>query len=506
MPSDFGDVSPDMDVIDRFLRCAATYRDHPAIVSEGTPTSYRDLLRRARAFAAAFSGRDGPRVLIGLPQVPDAYAAILGAGLAGGYHTPLNLSAPREKLRKIASVLDPNVIVASGDLGRDLHAQAPGAMLIDPLEIGDSEPFDGDGRRHRIAYILFTSGSTGVPKGVVIPRSALNHYVHWLETFNIGPGDRVSQQPNLAFDISMTDIFGALCFGASLHPVLAEGDRLMPARMIAREGITVWNSTPSVVNLMMQARQVTEANLRSVRLFNFCGEPLLPDQLRALFAARPDVAVQNTYGPTEATISMTCQPLAVDTYVAASGASVTLGDPIPGMAIHLVGGAHADEGEIVISGPQLAENYWRDPEKSAQVFKPFVHGTETLRGYFTGDWAERRAGFLFFKERMDFQVKVRGFRIELDEVAAAIRATGWPVACVFKRGEALAAVVERVPGLRFSETALLQALAERIESHAIPETVREIERMPRNDNDKLDRKAAARWLDDVTAPASRRPT
>ncbi len=494
-----------MDAVDRFLRCAVAYPDHPAIVSEGASVSYGDLLRRARAFAARFAAFDGPRMLIGLPQVPDAYAAILASGLVGGYHTPLNLSAPAEKLRKIAAVLDPDIVVASGELARDLQAQAPRSMVVDPLELDEAEQFQGEGRRHRLAYILFTSGSTGVPKGVMVPRRALNHYVDWLGTFGIGPGDRVSQQPNLAFDISMTDIFGALCFGGSLHPVLTEGDRLMPARMIAREGITIWNSTPSVISLMMRARQVTKANLGSVRLFNFCGEPLLPEQLAALFAARRDVEVQNTYGPTEATIAVTSLPLAADTFRAASGASVALGDPLPGTAIHLVGGVDADEGEIVISGPQVAEGYWKDPGKSALVFKDFVYGNESLRGYFTGDWAERRNGLLFFKERMDFQVKVRGFRVELDEVAAAIRVCGWPVACVFKRGEALAAVVEAVPGAPFDESTLRLALAGRIESHAIPEVICEVERMPRSDNDKLDRKAAAHWLDGTMALASEQP-
>ena len=110
-------------------------------------------------------------------------------------------------------------------------------------------------------------------------------------------------------------------------------------------------------------------------------------------------------------------------------------------------------------------------------------------------WAERRNGLLFFKERMDFQVKVGGFRIELDEIAAAIRTCGWPVVCVFKRGERLAAVVERNPEKQFEEPALIAALAGKVEPYAIPEFVLEIDRMPRNENDKLDRRAAAAWLE-----------
>lgn len=488
-----------MDVIDRFLRCATARPDDPAVVVQGKSTSYGALQRRARAFAASFSNIDGPRVLIGLPQVADAYASIFAAGLAGGCYTPLNLSAPRAKLRRIAAILDPDIIVASGDIARELGAEAPRAVVVNPLELDESKQLAGAGRRHHLAYILFTSGSTGEPKGVMLPRSALDHYVDWLETFGIGPDDRMSQQGNLAFDISVTDVFGALCYGAALYPVFTESDKLMPARMIARDKITVWNSVPSLISLMMAAHQITAANLKTVRLFNFCGEPLLSEHLRALFAARPDLTVQNTYGPTEATVAVTQIPLDAQNHAAATAASVALGEPIPGMSIHLVGGAHADEGEIVISGPQLADGYWKDPAKTASAFKDCVLNNRTVRGYFTGDWAERRNGLLFFRERVDFQTKIRGFRVELDEVAAAIRACGWPVACVFKRGEALAAVVERVPGAGFSEAAMREALAGRVEQHAIPETILEIGQMPRNDNDKLDRKAAAQWFDGAVA-------
>src|SRR5581483_10394582 len=113
------------------------------------------------------------------------------------------------------------------------------------------------------------------------------------------------------------------------------------------------------------------ANLESVRLFNFCGEPLLPEHLRALFAARPDVLVQNTYGPTEATIAMTCLALRSSDFEAACDASVALG-------------------------------YWQDPEKTSAGFREIELAGSRRRGYFTGDWAERREGRLFFKERMDF--------------------------------------------------------------------------------------------------------
>ena len=484
------------DVVDLFLDCAAAKPEHPAIVGGGQSLTYGGLERRVRAFAHAFSKFETPRVLIALPQAPDAYAAIFAAGLAGGYHTPLNIAAPIEKLRRIAKLLEPNVIVGERELATALAGAAPAAMVLDPANIDETAQFTGHGCRHSLAYVIFTSGSTGVPKGVMVPRSALNHYVGWMkDVFGILPGDRFSQHPNLAFDISMTDIFGALCHGATLYPVAREVDRLMPARMIEREKITVWNSVPSVVSLMMQAGQATAQNLASIRLFNFCGEPLLPAHLDALFTAQPDALVRNTYGPTEATIAVTDLPLRSDDYRQATLASVAIGPPIPGIGIHLIGGRNEDEGQIVITGPQLAEGYWRDDTRTAEVFRSIEIDGRSIPAYFTGDWAERRNSHIFFKERIDFQVKIRGYRVELDEVAAAIRDCGWPVACVFKRGEALVAVVERMPGQAFDPAALLAAVGHKVEAHAVPVAVRLIERMPRNDNDKLDRKAAAAWFD-----------
>ena len=143
-----------------------------------------------------------------------------------------------------------------------------------------------------------------------------------------------------------------------------------------------------------------------------------------------------------------------------------------------------------------SEGYWRDPVRTDQAFQAIPElGGE--RGYFTGDWAEMRDGNLFFKERIDFQVKVKGYRIEMDEVVSAIRKCGWPVAIVFKRDDSLAAVVESNGGAPLDEAALKVALSNVIEAHAVPSRILEISKAPRNENDKLDRKAAAAWFEET---------
>jgi D-alanine--poly(phosphoribitol) ligase subunit 1 len=501
---------PVPDVIDLFLDSAGGRPSGIATSLRGHTVTYAAFEVRVRSFAGAFARRGrNAGILISLPQGPDAYAAMLGAGLAGNYYAPLNVEVPLEKQQRIVQLMRPDIIVAEPALAVTLAPGAPEAVIITP---GDSlgPPMIGRGSRHEIAYIIFTSGTTGVPKGVVIPRTALDHFIDWVRCSNtITAKDRVPQFSNIAFDVSVTDIYGALCLGATLYPVVGRADRMFPARVVAREKLTVWNSTPSVIGLMSWAGETTSELLGSLRLINTCGEPLLPAHVSALFAALPDVIVQNTYGPTETTVSVTELRLNRTNYAPACGSSVAIGDPIERMGIHLLGGPHANEGEIVITGPQLAMGYWNDPEKTAAAFKTVNIDGKPLRVYFSGDWAERRDGYLFFRERIDLQVKIHGFRLELDEVAKAIHDYGFPVNCVLKWHDELAAVIERRPDRPPDDAALRAALAKQLEAHAIPSIIRWIDLIPRNQNDKLDRQRVAAWLDaqeDTGSPCSAAPS
>lgn len=483
------------DYIWRFLEAARANPDATAIKAGRQEISYADFEYLVRRYAAAFRDARAKRVLVALPPGIDVYAAILGSGLAGCTHTPLNLASPEAKAARIVEMLKPEVIVG-GERARDLAENSAGAIHLDPEKLGDAS-FDEEPRTGHLAYILFTSGTTGLPKGVMVPRSALNNYVGWLERdLACAPGDRVSQHPSIAFDISMTDIFGALCFGATLVPLMSQGDRLLPARFIAREKITVWNSTPSVVGLMMQAGEAEGRFLSSVRLFNFCGEPLLKEQLDAIFAAVPGAIAHNTYGPTEATIAVTNMKLRRGGYADKVRGSVTIGPPIAGMQLHLVGGSHEDEGEIVITGVQLADGYLDDPEKTVDRFREIEVAGKRRRGYFTGDWAERHNGSIYFRERLDFQVKIRGHRIEMDEVAGAIRDCGWPMVVVFpdRGSDSLAAVVESMDARQLDDLGLKNELLGKLEPYAVPQRIRLIDRLPRNENDKVDRRATIEWF------------
>jgi D-alanine--poly(phosphoribitol) ligase subunit 1 len=478
------------DIADLILAQAAQRPGHPAVVDRGKTYSYSDLAALAGGLGAAFRKLgQHPKILILLDQGYEAYAAMIGTVLAGGIYSPTNGQSPMSKIRTIAEQFKPDAIVASVARYNEFLGEAKdGPPLIDP-ESALPAPLTDPAPAHDLIYVMFTSGSTGAPKGVMVPRSAVNHYVRWMdEAVAPRPEDRWSQHPNIAFDMSQFDIYGAFTSGGTLYPFNSMTDRMMPALGIKRNAITIWNSVPSVVSQMVQAGQVTAANLASLRLMNFCGEALLPEHLDAIFAARPDLPVHNTYGPTEATISCTLLKLDAQNYRRHSRATVAIGDPIAAMGIHLVGGSSSDEGEIVITGPQLARGYWENPEITARAFREIEIDGRKMPGYFAGDWAKRIDGDVYFQGRIDFQVKIRGMRLELQEIDAALRKCGFRNAATTLIGEQLHAFLETELA-EIDDAALRRRLAEYLEPHAIPSLFHLYESLPRNANDKIDVKA-----------------
>lgn len=480
-----------IDVGQRFFDWAAAHPDHPAVVEDEQTTTYGELAALARRIAAVIP-KPGARVLICPPRRACAYAGMFACALVGAVYAPVNIDAPLAKRRAVFRRFEPDAVISDPSSYADLCGD-DGPPLIDPAVLAvDGLDTPPPSRPLGTAYVIFTSGSTGEPKGVAISRASLAAYVTWaLRDMAVTPSDRWSQHPNIAFDLSVLDIYGALCGGATLYPLTGARDRLMPAMAVARHRLTIWNSVPSVMGLMIQAGQVTTANFASLRLLTFCGEPLLPEHLDAIFAARPDVIVHNTYGPTEATVSCTALRLRADNYRDACGDTVAVGDPIDDMALFLADGPGPDEGELLIAGPQLAEGYWRDPDATAKAFRRRdINGVSTLV-YHTGDWFRRDGGRLFFARRMDTQVKVRGHRLELEEVNAALRRCGAVTACVILCDGRLHAFLEAARPMDVDVGRLRESLLTMLEPHAVPSQFHVLPHLPRNANDKIDARALA---------------
>jgi D-alanine--poly(phosphoribitol) ligase subunit 1 len=463
---------------------------HAAVSSESSSIRYGELCTRVRRLGAAIArARVEPRVLVHLPQGAEAYAAMFAALAAGGVYAPMNISAPLAKQRSVLREFEPDLIVSTVDLHAELCAEGGDAPLVDVR--GELSGYLSDPLApQRLAYVMFTSGSTGKPKGVMISRDALSHYVDWAQSaMRVSPTDRWSQHPNIAFDLSVLDIYGALCGGATLFPLVGAKDRLMPATAIRRYGLTIWNSVPSVISLMNQADQVTTDNLSSLRLMTFCGEPLLLEQVMAIFNARPDLLVHNTYGPTEATVSCTLIKLTASNYRDVIDKSVALGDAIENMDVFVDGD---DRGEIMISGPQLADGYWRDANATARSFVIETTTGVSRRAYRTGDYAERIGEKLYFKSRIDTQTKINGFRLELDEVNWALRQCDLPNVMSVVIDNSLHAFIESKTNVDSAD--LRGKLSQLLDQHAIPKYFHVVSNLPRNENDKIDSLALVAML------------
>lgn len=487
------------DPVDRLLTMAASNPSALAVDTPGAVVTYGELERMVRRIAFAIRETECAegqhRVLIHLPMCAEAYAAMFATLMVGGFYAPTNLDHPPARRQALCRAFEPTVIIGNSHtvIETELSKLMP---IIDTDNLGDhelSEPLEAND----LAYVMFTSGSTGEPKGVMIGREGLAHYIDWAITaMAVTTEDRWSQHPNIGFDLSVLDIYGALCGGATLVPIIDRRERLLPAEAIRRRGMTIWNSVPSVIDLMVRARQVTQENLASLRLMTFCGEPLLKGHLDAIFAARPDVQVHNTYGPTEATVSMTLLQLNSKSYADYCDKSVAIGEAIPGMSLFLDNDTNTlNEGEVVIAGPQVARGYWRNPELTARHFgRREINGID-LPVYLTGDWAERRNGNVFFKSRQDRQVKLYGHRLELVEIDEALRRSGAIMACTILVENYLVAFVE-IPST-MTENLLLTHASKILPSYAMPSKIETMKKLPRNANDKVDTVLLSRLARDI---------
>jgi amino acid adenylation domain-containing protein len=313
-----------------------------------------------------------------------------------------------------------------------------------------TQPQSGD---EALAYVIYTSGSTGEPKGVAIRRRSVRDYAKYLGTrYGVSPEDRVAQFSDLTFDFSVHDLWLAWSWGACLS-VVPRDEMLAPASFIHDAGITCWASVPSVAGMLSRLRLLRPNSWPALRMTVFCGEPL-PEVLAAQWqAAAPNAVVENIYGPTEATVA-----ISHFRWDSATSPSRCINGVVPigwvfdgqrcAIASDGVAVERGEPGELLLNGSQVAVGYWRDAERSAAQF---VEAPSLGPGtwYRTGDVVREDAdGCMHFVGRVDHQIKVQGFRVELQEVEHAVRiatgcddvsCVGWPV--VNGRAEALYAFV-----------------------------------------------------------------
>ncbi|HEU5025514.1 MAG TPA: amino acid adenylation domain-containing protein [Spirillospora sp.] len=501
-----------------FAAGAARHPDAVALELGNESWTYAELERAAAVTAALMGRRRGePPRRVGLlcSRTLRAYAGYLAALRLGAAVVPLGPGYPAPRNRAMAEATGIDVLltdepVAARAAGIAAAAQArivelPGsprglAQTSSPPAPASVEPDD-------IAYTLFTSGSTGVPKGVPITHANVTAFLRsCAERYRVGRGDRVSHTFELTFDPSVCDLFLAWSGGATVV-VPVGNEALRPSAYVNRRGITHWFSVPYAVSLGLRAGGVEPGSMPGLRRTRFGGDRLTARQAAAWAEAAPHSAIENTYGPTEAAVFCTAyeMPRSPSDWPATSNGTVPIGRPLPTVEHVVVGpdGRPAAEGELCLRGEQRFPGYL-DPRSDAGRFyalppaaparvpcRPGPHGPE--HWYRTGDRVRVEDGLLVHLGRLDQQVKVRGYRVEPGEVEAVLRrhpdvadAVVFPAGDGDERGLAAVYTGRPVPAADLA-AAVLGALP----PHMLPGSFEHRAVLPVNGNGKVDRARAA---------------
>ncbi|HEV2734941.1 MAG TPA: amino acid adenylation domain-containing protein, partial [Longimicrobiaceae bacterium] len=479
--------------------------DAVAVVSEDGQLTYAQLNARANRLAHHLRERGvGPdsRVAVCAERGLHMVVGLLAILKAGGAYVPLDPAYPRERLGYMLRDSAPVVLLAQGSLAGVFDGIEVPVLEIDAAASGWMEhprtnPEHGDLRAGHLAYVIYTSGSTGAPKGVMVEhRSVANHVAWQCAAFGIDSSDTVLQRTSISFDASVWEIWTPLAVGARmlLLPVAAAKDPGEIGRVIQQGRVSIVQFVPALFQAVLG--ELPE-DARLPCRYVFCGGDPLPARLVEEARARGVRDVVNLYGPTEATIDATahvCRDLLREGRAPSIGAPISntrvyivddVGEPVP------VGVA----GELWVGGAGLARGYLDRPELTAERFVPDpFSGGPGARLYRTGDLGRWRTdGTIEFLGRNDFQVKVRGFRVELLEIAA--RLSEHPVV-----REAVVLAREDSPGDRrlvayyvasemVGAEALRASLSERLPEYMVPAAYVWLEALPLTPSGKVDRGA-----------------
>lgn len=492
-----------------------------ALTVGGESLTYDELDTRARSIAHAVQTRDpdGTAVAVFAARSVDAYLGVLASVLAGRTYVPLHPDFPvhRSAAMLTRSGATSMVIGAESDpvCGAVIDAAGAAPVMLFPTratppwatrfgadraigldEFGAAAGFaapsvDSDS----IAYLLFTSGSTGQPKGVGVTQANVAAYLeHVVPAFGYSPSDHCSQMFDLTFDLSVHDLFVTWMAGARLC-VPTRRSVLAPAKYIRDSGLTTWFSVPSIAMVMDRLRMLPRAAYPGLRLTLFCGEALTAGIAAKWAASAPNSRVHNLYGPTEATIAITS--FEWPRHSTASGV-VPLGEPFPNHCVAVVDDQGFEvpagkAGELCLAGPQVTPGYWNDPVRTSERFVSLPQSTE--RWYRTGDLVERSdVDGLRYHGRVDDQVQILGFRVELVEVDVAVRralgselavAVSYPAGPAAESIYAFAVAADGTP----DEAAALGNCRDMLPPYMVPRRIFFVEALPLNSNGKVDRGA-----------------
>lgn len=475
--------------------------------------------------------KPGDRVGLFMEKTPKTIIAMLGISKAGGVYVPLDYKSPAERVTKIIKSCDPALLFIDDhsihhfqDL---LHLNpelshfswvwwskepkiyaddTPPAFCYDDIKAQLNIPYGVVQDENAPAQILFTSGSTGEPKGVVITHKNIQSFITWaVRFFKMRAGERTSCHSPLHFDLSTYDIFGALASGSRIFLVPTEIS-VNPKKLsnfILDNKLNQWFSVPSALSYLAKFNVIPDGGYPSLKRLIWCGEVFPLPALQYWMKNLPDVQFTNLYGPTEATIASSYYtvPEIPDDSTEIPIGKACMGEKLLVLNKDLGSVKNGEIGDLYIAGEGLSTGYWKDQAKTDAVFIQHISkngNRETI--YKTGDLASlKEDGLIYFHGRSDYQIKSRGYRIELGEIEAALGQNEilreYAVVPVKKNGFEGTAIGCAYVGssIKNGDLAidLKKKLLSKVPAYMIPQFWQEYEQLPRNGNGKIDRRKLA---------------
>lgn len=458
------------------------------VVEKNKAWTYEQLETYVAFFNKFFIRNQYKRILLSLHQGFREYSSILATYMTGGTFCVINPELPLERKQYMIQKFNPDLIVgySSDEIMKSsnipiLPLDHLEEILIQTNDRNIVKAFDNE-----IAYILFTSGSTGLPKGCKIKRKSIDKFCLWAaDEFKISENDIYGQYVPLYFDMSLIDIFGGVLKGATMVPFATASTKLRPGSTIQKYQVTFMNVVPQFLELLIKTGQMKKEFIGTLRMIRFGGDKIYTKRLEQLFEEMPDIEILSTYGPTETTCFCFYQKVNRHNYLEHARDIISIGNTTPDWHAYLRN-MEDGIGEIVIYGDYIGAGYVE--ELGEKRFTTEIINGKVENVYYTGDYARIEHGEYYFEGRRDAQVKINGNRVSLTEVEYSLLELGCQeVATIFLLDNIFAFYITNCEEL-MDETHIKELLQKKLPAYAVPALSIRLETMPYNANGKVDKK------------------
>lgn len=491
------------EILISLINCIQRFGEKNACCINETFYSYSEFAKRISGIRSVLQSNPAASKHIGLVANDDidTYAAIFAIWLEGRAYVPLHPNQPLDRILEIVEQAQIEIVLDSME-----EREIPGVKTIHSSMIRfdqlilDIKPAAGED----LVYILFTSGSTGKPKGVPITRNNVGSFMQsfWEVGFEISEQDRCLQCFDLTFDVSVQSYLVPLTRGACMYSIPHNQIKYSYVfGLLDDHHLTFGSMAPSMIRYLRP--YFSEINIPAFRYCILTAEASPLELVREWSACIPNAAIYDFYGPTEATIYCTYYKLPADMNAKQLNGMLSIGKPMSGLKAVIKDDQNmilgkGEKGELCISGGQLTPGYWQNPEKNKEAFIDLVHGGKTERFYRTGDLCYMDdEGDIMYSGRIDFQVKIQGYRVELGEIehhAREFLRGQNAVAVTFENSTTNTEIALFIEGRLEKSNDLLGYLKSKVPPYMIPTKVLAEDVFPLNNNGKVDRNILKRLI------------